>query len=94
MVSVLKEQVGRAVVEAIVRGNTPHILVLLTNWYDAGKMARVVGQASSGQEEHLLVKWKKTISSAQFWMQTGYLYSWDAGVCCATILVQCIGFRF
>jgi len=45
MVSVLKEQVGRAVVEAIVRGNIPHILVLLTNWYDAGKMARVVGRA-------------------------------------------------
>ena len=45
MVSVLKEQVGRAVVEAIVRGNTPHILVLLTNWYDAVKMARVIGRA-------------------------------------------------
>ena len=29
------------------------------------------GRTGSGQEEHLLVKWKKTISSAQFWMQTG-----------------------
>ena len=25
-------------VEATVSGNTPHIMVLLTNWYDAGYM--------------------------------------------------------
>ena len=29
---------GRAMVEAIVTGNTPYIIVLLTNWYDAGYM--------------------------------------------------------
>ena len=51
-------------------------------------MARVVGRASSGQEEHLLVQWKKAISSAQVWMQTGSLYSWDADVCCATVVTS------
>jgi hypothetical protein len=74
MVSVLKEQVGRAVVEAIVRGNTPHILVLLNQLVRCREDGQS-GRTGSGQEEHLLVKWKKTISSAQFWMQTGYLYS-------------------
>ena len=38
MVSKLNEQARQAMVEATVSGNTPHIMVLLTNWYDAGYM--------------------------------------------------------